>query len=137
MEVVATLAQRLKEIMKIRNVRAIDITNACGIAPAQISHYLKGDYEPKQPTLMKLARYLRVNEVWLIGYDCEMERYTQNYDGIVKEITEMLEILDNSDLERVRDFIKSYFIDRQRTDQHKKRAFKTAILKGSAVILKG
>lgn len=112
MEIVATFGERLKEIMKIRNVRAVDITNHCGIAASQVSHYLKDDYSPKQPTIIKLARYLRVNEVWLIGYDCDMERYTQTYDGTMKEINEMLEVLDNEDLERVRNFIKSYFIDR-------------------------
>ena len=112
MEVVATFGERLKEIMKIRNVRAIDITRRCGIAPSQISHYLKDDYNPKQPTIIKLARFLRVNEVWLIGYDCDMERYTQTYDGTMKEITEMLETLNNDDLERVKSFIKDCFIDR-------------------------
>ncbi len=112
MEIVATFGERLKEIMKIRNVRAVDITTHCGISAPQISHYLKNDYSPKQPTIIKLARYLRVNEVWLIGYDCDMERYTQDYDGTMKEIVEMLELLDNSDLERVKTFIKDYFIDR-------------------------
>ena len=112
MEVVATFGERLKEIMNIRNVRAIEVSKHCGIAPSQMSHYLKGDYNPKQPTIVKLARYLRVNEVWLIGYDCDMERYTQTYDGTMKEVIEMCETLDNNDLERVRDFIKSYFIDR-------------------------
>jgi transcriptional regulator with XRE-family HTH domain len=111
-EIVATFGERLKEIMSIRNVRAVDITRHCNISPSQISHYLKDDYAPKQPVIVKLARYLRVNEVWLIGYDCDMERYTQTYDGTVKEIVEMLETLDNNDLERVRTFIKDYFIDR-------------------------
>lgn len=112
MEVVATFAERLKEIMNIRNVRARDITERTGISPSQISHYLKGDYDPKQPTIMKLARYLRVNEVWLIGYDCDMERYEPTFDGTIKEIVEMCETLDNQDLERVKTFIKDYFIDR-------------------------
>lgn len=112
MEVIATFAERLKEIMRIRNVRARDITEHTGISPSQISHYLKGDYDPKQPTIMKLARYLRVNEVWLIGYDCEMERYEISFDGAIKEIVEMCETLTNEDLERVKAFIKDYFIDR-------------------------
>lgn len=112
MEVVSTFAERLREIMKTRNVRARDITEHTGISPSQISHYLKGDYDPKQLTIMKLARYLRVNEVWLIGYDCDMERYEQSYDGILKEIIEMCETLNNDDLEIVKKFIKDYFIDR-------------------------
>ena len=112
MEVVATFAQRLKEIMNIRNVRARDITERTGISASKISHYLKGDYDTKQITIMKLARYLRVNEVWLIGYDCDMERYEPTFDGTIKEIVEMCETLSNEDLERVRTFIKDYFVDR-------------------------
>ncbi len=112
MEVVATFAERLKEIMRIRNVRARDITYHTGIAGSAISHYLRGDYDPKQQTIIKLAIYLRVNEVWLIGYDCDMERFQPTLDGVKKEINEMLDLLSNEDVERVRDFIQSYFIDR-------------------------
>lgn len=112
MEVVASFAERLKEIMRIRNVRARDITYHTGIAGSSISHYLRGDYTPKQPIIIKLAIYLRVNEVWLIGYDCDMERFEPTLDGVKKEINEMLDLLSNEDVERVRDFIQSYFIDR-------------------------
>lgn len=113
MEVVATFASRLKEIMRIRQVRARDITYHTGISGSSISHYLRGDYDPKQNVIIKLAIYLRVNEVWLIGYDCDMERFESNLEGTKKEIMEMLDLLSDQDVERVRDFIQSYFIDRQ------------------------
>lgn len=112
MEVVATFAERLKEAMYIRNVRARDITENTGISSSQISHYLKGDYNPKQPTVTQLSHYLRVNEVWLIGYNCNMERYEPTFDGTLKEIFEMCETLSNNDLQCIKNFIKNYFINR-------------------------
>lgn len=112
MKIVATFAERLKEIMKIRDIRARDITEHTGIPGSAISHYLRGDYVPKQNTIIKLAIYLRVNEVWLIGYDCDMIRYEVTPSGIKQEIQEMLDYLSDEDVQRVRDFIQSYFIDR-------------------------
>ena len=117
MEVVATFAERLKEIMRIRNVRARDITYHTGIPGSSISHYLRGDYDPKQPVIIKLAIYLRVNEAWLIGYDCDMERFEPTLEGSKKEIMEMLDLLSNDDVERVKNFIQTYFIDRQEVNR--------------------
>jgi len=112
MKVVATFASRLKEIMTIRNIRARDITYHTGISGSAISHYLRGDYDPKQPAIMKLAIFLRVNEAWLIGYDCDMERFQPTLDGAKKEILEMLELLTDEDVKRIKNFIQTYFIDR-------------------------
>ena len=113
MELVSTFDKRLKEAMFLRGVRAIDIATHTDISKPQISHYLKGHYKPKQEAIMKIARYLRVSEVWLMGYDeCEMERYTPTVDGVKREIIDMLDTLTNADLEKVRNFVRDYFINR-------------------------
>lgn len=65
---------RLKTIMNIRNVRAIDVCNATGIPESSVSYYLSGRMEAKTNRLYSLAKYLMCSEVWLMGYDVPMER---------------------------------------------------------------
>lgn len=113
MKLVSSFSSRLKEAMKLRQVRAIDLSNNTNISKPLISNYLKGKYKPKQEAVMKIAKYLRVSEVWLLGYDdCEMDRYANNFDGVKREVIDMLSDLSLSDLEKIKSFIKDYFIDR-------------------------
>lgn len=113
MKLVESFAKRLEIAMNLRGVRAVDIVEHTGVSASKISHYLKGDYEPKQTTIYKLAVYLRVSEAWLIGYDVDMERFEPTLEGSKKEIMEMLDTLDNKELELVKSFIKDYFINRK------------------------
>lgn len=69
-----TTANRLKEALKVRGKRQIDVIKATGIDKGALSHYLKGTYEPKQDTIYKIAKFLNVSEMWLWGYDVPMER---------------------------------------------------------------
>ena len=43
-----------------------------------MSHYIKGDYEPKHDKLNKLASALRVSEAWLSGFDVPMTESNEN-----------------------------------------------------------
>ena len=70
----ATISERLKEAMLLRNVKQIDLVNATGIGKSSISTYISGSYEPKQRNIYKLAKELNLNEAWIIGYDVPMER---------------------------------------------------------------
>jgi len=113
MKLVDSFSKRLKTAMSKRGVRAVDITRETGIDPSKITHYLKGDYEPKQYTLYKLASYLRVSEAWLIGYDVDMDRYEPTLEGTKKEINDMLNQLSNDDLQKISQFIRDYFLYRK------------------------
>ena len=73
---------RLKEIMKINNLKQVDILNKCEpickslgkrIGRNDLSQYVSGKVEPRQDKLTILARALNVNETWLMGYDVPME----------------------------------------------------------------
>lgn len=69
----ATTAERLKEIMKIRNMKQVDIIERTGINKGALSSYLSGRYLPKQDNIYKLSQVLRVNPAWLMGLDVPME----------------------------------------------------------------
>ena len=66
-------SDRLKEAMRIRDMKQVDLLARTGINKGAMSSYLSGRYEPKQKNLHALARALNVSEAWLMGLDVPME----------------------------------------------------------------
>lgn len=71
---VASIADRLREAMNIRNKKQVDLERETGINRSAISRYLSGEYEPKNKPIYELAKALDVSEQWLMGYDVPMDR---------------------------------------------------------------
>ena len=70
----ATISERIKEGLQIRNMKQADLVSLTGIGKSSISTYISGEYEPKQRNINKIAKALNVNEAWLMGVDCDMAR---------------------------------------------------------------
>ena len=70
----ATISERIKEGLQIRNMKQADLVSLTGIGKSSISTYISGEYEPKQRNISKIAKALNVNEAWLMGVDCDMAR---------------------------------------------------------------
>ena len=75
---VDTFSNRLNTAMRIRNIKATELSAKTGIAKSSLSEYINGKYEAKQDGVYLLARALDVNEAWLMGLDVPMERTTDN-----------------------------------------------------------
>ena len=75
---VARLQDRLKEALKIRGKKAIDLNKDLDINRGTISYYLSGKSAPKSDRLRIICDYLDVNEAWMLGYDVPMERVAPN-----------------------------------------------------------
>ena len=71
---VSTTAERLREAMHATGKKQTDLVHDTGLNKSTISRYLSGNYEPKQDAIMKLAKALKVDEMWLWGYETKMER---------------------------------------------------------------
>lgn len=71
---ISTTSQRLKEAMRIRDMRQADLARVTGLGKGGISNYVTGRYEPKSDIISKLAKALSCSEMWLWGYDVPMER---------------------------------------------------------------
>lgn len=69
----ATTAERLREILSIRDIKQVEITEKTGISKGALSSYLSGRYIPKQDNIYKLAKVLDVNPAWLMGLDVPMK----------------------------------------------------------------
>nr|DAK09798.1 MAG TPA: bifunctional HTH-domain containing protein/aminotransferase [Caudoviricetes sp.] len=84
---------RLKLIMKMRNLKQIDILDRCKnnpydikISKSDLSQYVSGKVLPRQDKLSILAYALDVSEAWLMGYDVPMEVTSDNTDfDIIKQ----------------------------------------------------
>ncbi len=90
-----TTADRLKQIMRERNIKQVDILEACKpycdkygvkLGKNDLSQYISGKVTPGQDKLTILGLALDVNEVWLMGYNLpsgrkDLERIEQNLYG--------------------------------------------------------
>lgn len=79
-------SERLKEAMRIANMKQTDLARATGLGKGGISNYVIGRYEPKSNIISILAEALNVDPVWLMGYDVPMERKQSSPDK--QELTE-------------------------------------------------
>lgn len=65
----AKTSDRIKEGLKLRGMKAIELSRKTGISSGMISEYMNDKYLPKQEKLYKIALALDVNESWLMGFD--------------------------------------------------------------------
>lgn len=75
-------SNRLEKAMRIRNIKASELSEKAGIPKSAISQYLSGLYEAKQKSIFKLANVLNVSEAWLMGLDVPMESIPINVEKI-------------------------------------------------------
>lgn len=101
-----TTAQRLKQIMDIKQLRQVDILRAAEpyckrfdvkLNKNDLSQYVSGKTAPGQDKLTILGLALGVSEAWLMGYDVSMERSVtptaEMSDGRSQEFIELFELL--------------------------------------------
>ena len=83
-----TTADRLKQIMRERNIKQVDILEACKpycekynvkLGKNDLSQYISGKVSPGQDKLTILGLALDVNEVWLMGYNLPSGRKDLDY----------------------------------------------------------
>ena len=88
----ATVAERLKEAMELRDMKQADLSRLTHIGKSSISTYLSGAYVPKQQNIYKMAQALSVTEEWLMGFDVPKTRpHAQKLlsDSITDDVIQM------------------------------------------------
>lgn len=86
----SSLKDRLYEAMVIRGKKAIDLTRDLKIPKSAVSQYLSGKSQKMDSErLYAIARYLDVDEPWLLGFDVPMKKNAKTkkeqpneYDGL-------------------------------------------------------
>jgi transcriptional regulator with XRE-family HTH domain len=83
-------SMRLRDALSKKGITRTELSQLSGIAKGDITHYLKGDYVPKQDKCYLLAKALDVDPGWLMtGYDPEIEELkkvleSEDFDDIPK-----------------------------------------------------
>jgi len=67
-------AERLKEALKIRDIKQSKLADLTKIQKSAITQYLQGKYVAKQDKLYEIAKALDVSESWLMGRSDDMTR---------------------------------------------------------------
>ena len=108
MEKISDLSKRLSEAMKNKNVEAKDLEKMTGISKSLIYKYIRDESHPRNDKVMKLAKVLGVNEVWLLGYDCSSDIITLERIKKRDEIDLMLNRMNDEELNKLLLFIKNF-----------------------------
>lgn len=69
----STIAERLKEYRKLKNMTLSDLGKITGIPPQTLNRYELEQRIPNINVVIKLSEKLRVNPLWLQGYDVNIE----------------------------------------------------------------
>lgn len=62
-------SKRLNQAMQNCNIRPVDLANKLGISEGTISRYRNGDGTPRNDRLQKISNILKVNPMWLLGFE--------------------------------------------------------------------
>lgn len=107
--------QRLKEIMRERNLKQVDIINLTKkyqmgnvkISKTDLSQYINEKTEPGQKKLFILAQALNVSEAWLMGYDVPKEREPiEEPTTVAAHFDGELDDLDQEEMQKVLEYVK-------------------------------
>ena len=73
MERVSDISKRIKEYRDKFDLTQMDISKKCGIPYQTLSRYELGQRKPKIDTAVEIAEALRINPLWLQGYNVPMD----------------------------------------------------------------
>lgn len=110
-----TTSDRLKQIMKERRLKQVDILNlslpyckkyGVKMHKSDISQYVSGRFEPSQEKLVVLGMALNVSEAWLMGFDVSPAR-KDNANAAENDIDLLwkFSLLEQRDKETILDMI--------------------------------
>lgn len=100
--------ERLTEALKIRNMTKQRLCELSGVNKGTISKYYSDKLIPKMETIETLADVLKVNPVWLMGYNVQMEKNNEATLYLDKIIAKV-KTLNENEREKIYNMIKVMF----------------------------
>ena len=103
-----SLKDRLYEAMARRGKKAVDLTRDLNIPKSAVSQYLSGKSQNMDSRrLHAIAKYLDVDEPWLLGYEVPMETKKSAQEGGLSEAKQkLLDLAENCTEDEAEDFLK-------------------------------
>ncbi len=72
------LKNRLRQALSYMNMKPIDLSKKTGIPKSSISQYMSGHVKPNSERVYLISKELNVSEAWLMGFDVQQERESEN-----------------------------------------------------------
>lgn len=73
-----TTAMRLREALSDSGLSARELSENAGILESSVSHYVNGSHKPSNINAGKMADVLKVNPLWLMGFDVPKYQPTES-----------------------------------------------------------
>lgn len=67
------IKKRFAYILQLRQMTAQELSDRSGVGKSSISHYVNGSNEPHNKNAWKMAKVLKCNPQWLMGFDVSFE----------------------------------------------------------------
>lgn len=100
------IAKRFEIILEKRGIKGYDLAERAGLSSAAVSQYLNGVRCPTRNTAQSLSEVLRVNPLWLMGFDVPMESpiTPPAFTDDQKRVIDAMLKLNPKNLKRLQDF---------------------------------
>jgi len=101
-------ARRLSEALADRNMLPSELASKSGVSKASISQYVNGSHIPSNLSSTKMAEVLKVNPLWLMGFDMPKTGYSHEAkeDDSVGELIDIALGLDDATMQQLIDYAK-------------------------------
>lgn len=129
-ESIATFGDRLKEALKVNNMTQSKLSEISGINTSTISEYIKGKYDPSRSRIFEFSEILKVNPVWLMGFDVPMkdEKLEKETETPPVVDTSVLTVEELAEFEKVTQTNKLLFFNGIEDDDHDMAVFKNLVI---------
>jgi transcriptional regulator with XRE-family HTH domain len=129
-ESIATFGDRLKEALKVNNMTQSKLSEISGINTSTISEYIKGKYDPSRSRIFEFSEILKVNPVWLMGFDVPMkdEKLEKEIETPPVVDTSVLTAEELAEFEKVTQTNKLLFFNGIEDDDHDMAVFKNLVI---------
>ena len=129
-ESIATFGDRLKEALKVNNMTQSKLSEISGINTSTISEYIKGKYDPSRSRIFEFSEILKVNPVWLMGFDVPMKDEKLEKEIEVPPVvdTSVLTAEELAEFEKVTQTNKLLFFNGIEDDDHDMAVFKNLVI---------
>lgn len=100
--------QRFNDLINEKELRQIEISKATGIRKDLINRYVKGLIVPSTIQLYKIAKFLNVNPLYLLGLT---DNKDSEFNYLLKDTISKLEKMSDSQLNDVNKFIDTFILN--------------------------
>lgn len=128
-ESIATFGDRLKEALKVNNMTQSKLSEISGINTSTISEYIKGKYDPSRSRIFEFSEILKVNPVWLMGFDVPMKDEKLKQEPEIPEVdTSVLTDEELAEFNKVTQTNRLLFFNDIGDDDHDMAVFKNVVI---------